>query len=165
MQAQCMDVLLKILPFFLVTINSGYSEPNFSWLAISMLCFLCVPWTMMELLLNISWPAAPESLVWRRVTVFDFTSDTSVRDACRSSLVGLANLDKSEAVDTFLEAIGCITKVLWSLLLRPCSNDTGATQNGWTTFGGETGPTPASQGHEDTIKQFFVIQWICHVAI
>ncbi len=28
-------------------------------------------------------------------------------------------------------------------------------QSGRTTFGGETGPTPASQGHGDTIKQSF----------
>jgi hypothetical protein len=41
------------------------------------------------------------------------------------------------------------------LLLRTCSKDTGATQSGQTTFGGETGPTPASQGHGDTIKQSF----------
>ncbi len=30
MWAQCGDVLLEILPFFLVTIDSGYFEPNFS---------------------------------------------------------------------------------------------------------------------------------------
>jgi hypothetical protein len=82
----------------------------------------------------------------------DFTSDASVRDGCRSGLVGLGNLDESEAVDTFLEAIGHITKVLCSLLLRTCSKDTGATQSGQTTFGGETGPMPASQGRGDTIK-------------
>ncbi len=77
----------------------------------------------------------------------------------------MANLDKSNAVDTFLEAVGCITKVLCNLLLRTCSKDTGAARSGRTTFGGETGPTPASQGHGDTIKQVFVIQWICHIAI
>jgi hypothetical protein len=38
-------------------------------------------------------------------------------------------------------------------------------QSGWAIFGGETGPMPASQGRGDTIKQSFVIQWICHVAI
>ncbi len=43
------------------------------------------------------------------VTILDFTSDTSVRDGCWSGLVGLANLDKSKAVDTFLEVIGRIT--------------------------------------------------------
>jgi hypothetical protein len=72
-------------------------------------------------------------------------------------LVGLANLDEIKAVGSFLEAIGLITKVLCSLLLRPCLKDTGAARIGWTTFGGETGPTPASQGHGDTIKQNFVI--------
>ncbi len=30
MRAQCKDVLSEILPFFLVTIDSGYSEPNYS---------------------------------------------------------------------------------------------------------------------------------------
>ncbi len=65
-----------------------------------------------------------------------------------------------------LRSIGCITKVLCSLLLNTWSKDTGATRIGQTTFGGETGPTPASQGHGDTIKQsFFVIQWICYVGI
>jgi hypothetical protein len=68
----------------------------------------------------------------------------------------MANLDESNAVDTFLEAVGCITKVLCSLLLRTCSKDTGATQSGRTTFSGETGPTPASQGRGDTIKQSFL---------
>ncbi len=117
--------------------------------------FLRTPWRMMELLLNISWLAVTELLVWRRVTTLDFTSDASVRDGCWSGLVGLSNLDKSKAVNTFSEAIGCITKVLCSLLLRTCSKDTGATWSGQTTFGGETGPTPASQGHGDTIKQSF----------
>jgi hypothetical protein len=65
----------------------------------------------------------------------------------------MANLDNSNAVDTFLEVVGYITKVLCSLLLRTCLKDTGATQSGRTTFGGETGPTPASQGHAGTIKQ------------
>jgi hypothetical protein len=77
----------------------------------------------------------------------------------------LANLDKNDAVNTFLEVVGRITKVLYSLLLRTCSKDTGATQSGQTTFCGETGPMPASQGGGDTIKQIFVIQWIPHVAI
>jgi hypothetical protein len=67
----------------------------------------------------------------------------------------MANLDESNAVDTYLEAVGRITKVLCSLLLRTCSKDTGAMQSGLTTFGGETGPTPASQGRGDTIKQSF----------
>jgi hypothetical protein len=67
----------------------------------------------------------------------------------------MANLDKSDAVDIYLEAVGRVAKVLSSLLLRTCSKDTGATQSGWTTFGGETGPTPASQGCGDTIKQSF----------
>jgi hypothetical protein len=67
----------------------------------------------------------------------------------------MANLDKRNAVDTFLEAVGRITKVLCSLLLRTCSKDTGATQSGRTTFRGETGPMPASQGRGDTIKQSF----------
>jgi hypothetical protein len=70
----------------------------------------------------------------------------------------MANLDKRNAVDSFLEAVGHITKVLCSLLLRTCSKNTGAMQSGWTIFGGETGPMPASQGREDTIKQSFVIQ-------
>jgi hypothetical protein len=65
-------------------------------------------------------------------------------------------LDKSNAVDTFLEVVVCITKVLCSLLLRTCSKDTGAMQSGWTTFGGETGPTPVRQGRGDTIKQSFL---------
>ncbi len=77
----------------------------------------------------------------------------------------MANLDKSNADDIFLEAIGPITKVLCSLLLRTCSKDTGASQSGQTTVGGETGPTPASQGGGDTIKKSFVIQWIRQVAI
>jgi hypothetical protein len=64
-------------------------------------------------------------------------------------------LRQSKAVNTFLEAIDHITKVLCSLLLRTCSKDTGATQSGRTTFGGETGPMPASQEHGDTIKQSF----------
>jgi hypothetical protein len=68
----------------------------------------------------------------------------------------LANVDESNAVDIFLEAVGRITKVLCSLLLRTCSKDIGATQSGWTIFGGETGPTPASQEHGDTIKQSFL---------
>ncbi len=89
------------------------------------------------------------------MTILDFTSDASAKDGCLGGLVGLANLDKSKAADTFLEAIGCITKVLCSLLLRTCSKDTGATQSGRITFGGETGPTPASQGYGDTIKQSF----------
>ncbi len=80
-------------------------------------------------------------------------------------MVGLANLDKSNAVDTFLEAVGCITTVVCSLLLRTCLKDTGATRSGQTTFGGETGLTLAIQGHGDLIKQSFVIQWICHIAI
>jgi hypothetical protein len=67
----------------------------------------------------------------------------------------MANLDKSNAVDTFLEVVGHITKVLCSLLLRTFSKDTEAMQSGWTTFGGVTGPMPASQGCGDTIKQFF----------
>jgi hypothetical protein len=67
-------------------------------------------------------------------------------------------LRQSKAVDTFLEAIGCITKVLCSLSLRTCSKDTGAAQIGRTTFGGETRLTPASKGHGDTIKQVFVIK-------
>jgi hypothetical protein len=41
-------------------------------------------------------------------------------------LVGLANLDEIKAVDTFLETIGRITKVLCSLLLRTFPKDTGA---------------------------------------
>jgi hypothetical protein len=56
---------------------------------------------------------------------------------------------------TFLEVVGCITKVLCSLLLRTCSKDTGASRSGRTTVGGKTGPMPASQGHGDTIKQSF----------
>jgi hypothetical protein len=67
----------------------------------------------------------------------------------------MANLDESKAVDTFLEAVGRITEVLCSLLLRTCSKDIGATQSGRTTFGGETGPMPASQRRGDTIKQSF----------
>ncbi len=155
MRVQCKDVLSEILPFFLVTIDSGYSEPIFFWFAVCMHFFLHVPWTMMELLLDMSWLAVPESLVWKRVTILDFTSDVSVRDGCWSSSVGLANLDKSKAVYTFLEAIGRITKVLCSLSLRTCSKDTGANRSGRTTFGGETGPMPARQGHGDTIKQSF----------
>jgi hypothetical protein len=51
-------------------------------------------------------------------------------------------------------------------LLRTCSKDIGATQSGQTTFGGETGPTPASQQCGDTIKQrVFVIRWTRHIAI
>ncbi len=111
---------------------------------------------MMELLLDIVWLAVTELLVWRRATIFDFTSDASERDGWWSGLVGLANLDKIKAVNTFLEAIDRITKVLCSLLLRTCSKDTGATWIGQTTFGGETGPTSASQGHGDTIKQSFL---------
>jgi hypothetical protein len=99
------------------------------------------------------------------VTILDFTSDASVRYGSWSGLVGLANLDKSKAVDTFLEAIGHITKVLCCLLLRTFSKDTGATQSGWTTFGGETGPMPASQGHGDTIKQRFCDPMNYHVSI
>ncbi len=67
----------------------------------------------------------------------------------------MANVDKSDAVDVFLEAVGRIAKVLCSLLLRTCSKDTGATQSGRTTFGGDTGPMPTSQGRGDTIKQSF----------
>jgi hypothetical protein len=89
------------------------------------------------------------------VTILDFTSDASVRDGCESSLVGLASLDKSKADNTFLEAIGHITKVLCSLSLRTYSKYTGATQSGWTTFGGATGPTPDFKGHGNTIKQSF----------
>ena len=63
------------------------------------------------------------------MTILDFTSDASVWDGWWSCLVGLANLDESEAVDTLLEAIGRIAKVLCSLLLRTCSKDTGATQS------------------------------------
>ncbi len=155
MQEQCKNVSSGILPFFLLTINSGYSEANLSWYAVSMHFFLPVPWTMMELLLDTVWLAVTELLVWRRGAILDFTSDASERNGWWSSLVGLANLDESKAVDTFLEAIGCITKILCSLLLRTCSKDTGATQIGQTTFGGETRPTPASQEHGDTIKQSF----------
>ncbi len=86
---------------------------------------------------------------------FGLYIDASVWDGWWGGLVGLANLDKSGAVDTFLEVIGCITKVLCSLLLRTCSKDIGAMRSGQTTFGGETGPTLASQGHGDTIKQSF----------
>ncbi len=118
MRAQYKDVLLEILLFFLVTIYSGYSEPNFSWYSINMCFFSRVPWTMMELLLDISWLAVTESLVWRRVTILDFISDTSVWDGWWSGSVGIANLDKSNAVNTFLEVVGPITKVLCSLLLR-----------------------------------------------
>ncbi len=64
----------------------------------------------MELLLDIVWLAVTESLVWRRATIFDFTSDSSERDGWWSGSVGLANLDKSKAVNTFLEAFGHITK-------------------------------------------------------
>ncbi len=41
-------------------------------------------------------------------------------------------------------------------MLRTCSKDIGATQSGQTTFGEETGPTPASQDRGDTIKQRFL---------
>jgi hypothetical protein len=68
----------------------------------------------------------------------------------------LANVDESNTVDILLEAVGRIAKVRHSLLLRTCSKDIGATQNGQTTFGGETGPTPASQECGDTIKQTFL---------
>ncbi len=68
----------------------------------------------------------------------------------------MANVDESDAVDIFLEAVGRITKVLCSLLLRTCSKDIGATQSGQTTFGGETGPMPASQERGNTIKQRFL---------
>ncbi len=78
----------------------------------------------------------------------------------------MANVDESNAVDIFLEAVGQITKVLCSSLLRTCSKDIGATQSGQTTFGREPGPTPASQECGDTTKQrFFVIQWTRHIAI
>jgi hypothetical protein len=74
-------------------------------------------------------------------------------------LVGLANLDESKAVNAFLEAIGRIIKVLCSLLLRTSSKDTGATQSGRTTFGGMTGPMPASQEHGGIqSSKVFVIQ-------
>ncbi len=49
MRAQCMDVLSEILPFFLVTIDSGHSEPNFSWQSVNMRFFSRVPWTMMSM--------------------------------------------------------------------------------------------------------------------
>jgi hypothetical protein len=83
-------------------------------------------------------------------------------------LVGLANSYKSKAADTFLEAIVCITKVLCSLSQRTCSKDTGAMQSRWATFGGETGPTRASQGHGDIIKQSFcdpMILSCCNIEI
>ncbi len=111
---------------------------------------------MMELLLDISWLAVTELLVWRRVAILEFASDASVGGGWWSGLAGFANVDKSGAVDIFLEAVGCITKVLCTLLLRTCSKDIGATQSGKTTFGGETGPTPASQECRDTIKQRFL---------
>ena len=111
---------------------------------------------MMELLLNISLLVVTELLVWRRVSILEFTSGESVRDGWWSSSAGLANVDESNAVDIFLEAVGHIIKVLCSLLLRTCSKDIGATQSGRTTFGGETGPTPASQECGDTIKQRFL---------
>ncbi len=136
MRAQCKDVLSEILPFFLVTINSGYSEPKFSWQAVSVRFFSRVPLMMMELLLDISRLAVTESLIWRRVTILKFMSDGSVGDGCWSSSAGLANVDESNAVDIFLEAVGRITKVLCSLLLRTCSKDIGAMQSGQTAFGG-----------------------------
>ncbi len=90
------------------------------------------------------------------MTILEFTSDASVEDGCWSSSAGLANVDKSDAVDIFLEVVGRITKVLCSLLLRTCSKKFGAMQSGQNSFGGETGPTPASQEHGDTIKQRFL---------
>ncbi len=111
---------------------------------------------MMELLLDISWLTVTEPLIWKRVTILKFTSDASVRDGWWSGSAGFANVDERDAVDIFLEAVGRITKVLCSLLLRTCSKDIGATQSGQTTFGGETGPTPASQECRDTIKQRFL---------
>ncbi len=95
MQAWCKDVSSEILPFLLVTIDSVYSEPNISIYSVSMHFFLHVPWTMMELFLDVSWLAVTELLVWRSVSILDFTSDVSIRDGCWSGLVGLANLDES----------------------------------------------------------------------
>jgi hypothetical protein len=73
-----------------------------------------------------------------------------------AQLVWPSNVDESNAVDIFLEVVGCITTVLCSLLLRTCSKDIVATQSGQTTFSGETGPMPASQECGDTIKQRFL---------
>ena len=66
------------------------------------------------------------------------------------------DFDGPDMIGCFLETIDGITRELCSLLLRTCSKDIGATQSGRTTFGGETGPTSASQECGDTIKQRFL---------
>ncbi len=64
----------------------------------------------MELLLDISWLAVTELVVWRRVTIVEFTSDMSVKDGWWSGSAGLAHVYESDAVDIFLETVGRFTK-------------------------------------------------------